>query len=96
MLFVAAGIDKPQNLDRRKENRRAHLNYLNGLGACVKVAGALLAADQETPIGSMLILEGENEDEIQALLAKDPYKLADLFERVEVRPWRQAVGQPLT
>jgi len=95
MLFAAVCIDKPQSLDTRRANRPAHLAYLSGLGARVKIAGALLAPDQETPIGSMIILEGEREEEIRALLAKDPYALADLFERVDVRPWRQAVGQPL-
>ena len=96
MLFVATCIDKPQGLPKRKENRPAHLDYLNGLGARVKIAGALLAPDQETPVGSMLIFEAESEEDIRALLAKDPYTLADLFERVEVTPWRQAVGQALT
>ena len=96
MLFVASCIDKPQSLEKRKENRSAHLAYLYGLGARVKLAGALLGPDRETPIGSMVIFEGESEAEIRALLAKDPYALADLFERVEVTPWRPAVGQPLT
>ena len=96
MLFVASCIDKPQSLEKRKENRSAHLAYLNGLGARVKLAGALLGPDRETPIGSMVIFEGESEAEIRALLAKDPYARADLFERVEVTPWRPAVGQPLT
>jgi len=62
----------------------------------VKIAGALLASDRDTPIGSMVIFEGESEEEIRALLAKDPYALAGLFETVTVKPWRQGVGQPLT
>jgi len=96
MLFVATCIDKPPSLETRKENRPAHLAYLNGLGARVKIAGALLSSDCETPIGSMVIFEGESEEEIRALLAKDPYALAGLFETVTVKPWRQGVGQPLT
>ena len=96
MLFVATCIDRPRSVEKRKENRPAHLAYLNGLGARVKIAGALLASDCETPVGSMVIFEGQSEEDIRALLAKDPYALADLFERVEVTPWRPAVGQPLT
>lgn len=95
MLFAATCIDKPQGLDKRKENRPAHLAFLKGLGDRVRIGGALLGPDQETPVGSMLIFEGESEAEIRALLAKDPYALAGLFERVELRAWRQAVGQPL-
>ena len=40
MLFIATCIDKPLSVDKRKENRPAHLAYLNGLGARVKIAGA--------------------------------------------------------
>jgi uncharacterized protein YciI len=95
MLFVATCIDKPSSLETRKDNRAAHLAYLKEVGSRVKIAGALLGADLQTPVGSMLIFEGESEDDIRTLLAKDPYALAGLFESVGVTPWRQAVGQSL-
>jgi uncharacterized protein len=95
MLFVATCTDKPDSLSLRMENRPAHLAYLNGLGARVRAGGALLTPDRNSVVGSMLILEGENDAEISALLAKDPYALAGLFAHVDVKPWRQAVGAPL-
>jgi uncharacterized protein len=96
MLFVATCVDKPDSADKRMENRAAHLAYLNGLGSRVKIGGALLAAeDHRTPIGSMIVFEAESEDDVLALLAKDPYSLAGLFESVSVKPWRPAVGQSL-
>jgi uncharacterized protein len=61
----------------------------------VRTGGALLGPDHQTPVGSMIIFEGESEDDILALLAKDPYSMAGLFESVSVKPWRQAVGQAL-
>jgi uncharacterized protein len=95
MLFVATCLDKPHSLDKRMESRPAHLAYLNGLGSRVKIGGALLAADHTTPIGSMIIFEAASEDEVLALLAKDPYSSAGLFESVSMRPWRPGVGQSL-
>ncbi len=95
MLFIATCVDKPHSVEKRKGNRPAHLAYLNGLGAKVKTGGALLGPDHQTPVGSMIIFEGESEDDILALLAKDPYSRAGLFESVSVKPWRQAVGQAL-
>ena len=95
MLFVATCVDKPDIADKRMENRPAHLAYLNGLGAQVKIGGALLAPDHKTPVGSMIVFEAESEAEVRALLAEDPFSLAGLFEGVSVRPWRQGVGQPL-
>ena len=95
MLFIATCVDKPHSLDLRLANRPTHLDYIKGLGAKLRAAGAMLAEDLQTPMGSMLIFEGESPAEIEALLAEDPYAKAGLFESVTVRPWRQAVGQPL-
>ena len=96
MLFVATCIDKPDGMDKRMENRPAHLAFLNGLGSRVKIGGALLAADCRTPVGSMIVFEADSEADVQALLAADPYSIAGLFESVDVKPWRQGVGQSLT
>ena len=95
MLFVATCTDKPDSMPLRVDTRPAHLAYLDGLGAKVRAGGALLTPDQKAVLGSMLILEGETEAEIAALLAQDPYAKAGLFASVEIKPWRQAVGAPL-
>ena len=95
MLFIATCLDKPESLETRKANRPAHLAYLNGLGPRMKIGGAFLAPDHQTPIGSMIIFEGESESEVMALLAEDPYARAGLFDSVSVKPWRPAVGQSL-
>jgi hypothetical protein len=84
MPFIAACVDKPHNLDRRKENRAAQLACLNGLGARVKTGGAFFGPHRQTPVGSMILFEGENEKDIFALLDKDPYSRAGLFKSVSV------------
>ena len=73
MLFIATCVDKPQSLDMRLANRPAHLAYLDGLGSRVKIGGAILADDLKTPVGSMLIFEGDSETDIRTILAEDPY-----------------------
>lgn len=95
MLFIATCLDKAHSLETRLENRPAHLAYLNGLGGRVKIGGAILAPDHQTPLGSMIIFQGESENDVLALLAEDPYAKAGLFESVTVKPWRPAVGQTL-
>ncbi len=95
MLFLVTCVDSPHSLEKRLANRSAHLAYLGALGAKLKIGGAILSDDLMAPVGSMLILEGESEAEIQAILAADPYTVAGLWESVTVRPWLQAVGQPL-
>jgi len=96
MLFVATCRDKPESMGLRLANRPAHLAYLTSLGARVKAGGALLTPDQQAVVGSLLIFEGDSDEEIAELLANDPYALAGLFESVDIKPWRQAVGAPLS
>ena len=59
--------------------RPAHLAFLEKHAASVKLGGPFLEGDK--PVGSMLILECDNEAAARALLAEDPYAEAGLFER---------------
>ena len=96
MLFLALCADKPDTMPLRLATRPAHLDYLNGLGAKVRVGGAMLSEDKQTVLGSVLIFEAETEAEVRAWLAEDLYAKAGLFASVEVRPFRQAVGVSLS
>jgi uncharacterized protein YciI len=40
----------------------------------------------------MFILEAADIEAARAFSAADPYTLAGLFERVEIRPWRRTLG----
>lgn len=91
MLFMVAAFDKPGMLEMRLRIRPEHLDYLKSLGESVKMGGAMLN-DGEQPLGSLLIIEAEDRQAIDALLGDDPYSKAGLFERVDIRPWRPALG----
>jgi uncharacterized protein len=90
-LFVLTGFDHPGALDKRLAARPDHLAYLERRAAMVKLAGPLLGADDQV-IGSLLIVEAESRAEVEAFAAGDPYGMAGLFERVEIRGFRVSVG----
>jgi uncharacterized protein YciI len=46
-------------------------------------------------VGSMLIIEAENRDGVEAVLTQDPYRKAGLFDSIEVRGWRWVIGFPI-
>jgi uncharacterized protein YciI len=94
MHFVAICLDKPGSLETRLAHRAAHLEYLRKHSKAIRTCGPLLADDGETMIGSMLILDAPNRTSAQAILAEDPYKLANLFASTELRPWRWVIGTP--
>lgn len=93
MLFCVLCFDKPNAGGLRAENREAHLAYMKNFGDRIKALGPFLSEDAEGMIGSLYIIEAENRDEVEAIVAKDPYVEADLFYRSEIHPWRHVAGQ---
>jgi uncharacterized protein YciI len=89
-LFAILCKDKPGALETRLATRPVHLDYLNQSKG-LKLAGALLGDDGD-PIGSLLIVEAEDLAAAQAQADNDPFTGAGVFESVEVRPWRLAIG----
>lgn len=94
MYFAISCIDKPGALDLRMENRLAHMEYLTALSAVVKFAGPYLGEDGETMNGSLIIIEADDRMDAETFLANDPYAKAKLFESVEIRAWKWAIGNP--
>lgn len=94
MYFAVICRDKPGALSVRMESRPAHLEYLKAHSAQIPIGGPLMSADGQTPCGSLIVVEAEDEAAARALLDADPYNEAGLFESVTVQPWRWVVGKP--
>jgi len=94
MLFVLICTDKPGALELRKANRDAHLEFIKGLGDTIKLGGPIITEDGEGMTGSLLVLEADSRQAVEDIAAEDPYAKADLFETVDIRPWKWTVGNP--
>jgi uncharacterized protein len=94
MLFAVTCLDKPGHAHVRAANRAAHLAYLAEHAAAFRIAGPFIGEDGATMVGSLLIVEAEDETALSAILAADPYAAAGLFASVECRPWKWVVGAP--
>ena len=92
MLFVIHAIDREGDGSLRQANREAHLTFLGGSGDRVKLGGPMLSEDGSRMVGAMLVIEAESLQEAKDWAANDPYKKADLFTCVDIRPWKAAVG----
>ena len=94
MLFAAMCHDKPDGLSVRLATRDAHVAWLKGMGARVRIAGPFLDETGEIMQGSIVVIEAEDLAAAKATFAEDPYAKAGLFASVEIRPWRWVVGAP--
>jgi uncharacterized protein len=90
MLFSLNCVDKPADgLAIRKENRPAHLEYLEANIGLIKYAGPTLTDDGETPTGSLLIIDVADKAAAEAFAAGDPYAQAGVFESVTIKATKQ-------
>jgi uncharacterized protein YciI len=90
-LFVISWTDKPGALQTRLDAREAHLAHLSKYPGMVRLGGPFLDAEGAMA-GSMLVVEAESLEAVQAFHDADPYKAAGLFETSTIRPWRITVG----
>ena len=88
MLFVIIGHDAPDGAQKRPAVRPAHLEHLRPLSEAgrVKLAGPFL-----DKTGSLIVVEAESLAEVWALVARDPYVIEGVFNRVEVKPFQQVL-----
>lgn len=97
MHFAIIAYDKPGALQLRLTMRDKHRDYLHGdlsrFHAQVVFGGPLLSPDQETPIGTLIVIEADTIDAARTVLAEDPYSRSGLFDRVDIMPWRFAIGK---
>jgi uncharacterized protein YciI len=90
MLIALIAKDKSGALQTRKDNRDAHLAYIDSTGV-VAQAGPLLDEAGEMA-GSLVILDVTDMTAAQDWAANDPYAKAGLFESVELVAWNKVIG----
>lgn len=91
-LFVMYGLDGPQGPELRRTTRPAHLEWINLNAARVQAAGPMMSEDGSRPVGSLLIIEANDLPDAEAFLSQDPYTIAGLWARADVRPFNWIAG----
>jgi uncharacterized protein YciI len=98
MWYAIVGIDVTDSLDRRKSARTEHLQRLETLKSegRLLLAGPFPAIDAEDPgpagfDGSLVVAEFDSLEAARAWADADPYVEAGVYERVDVRPFKQVL-----
>lgn len=89
MLFALIARDKPDALQTRLDNREEHIAYMER-SEIVSQAGPLLD-DQENMIGSLIVFDVEDKQQVDDWIAGDPYTQAGLFESTELILWKKVI-----
>ena len=91
MQYVVHALDFPDALERRLAVREAHLEGVRHMKAHgpFHLGGALLD-DEGRMVGSMMLIEMEDDAAVQAWLRDEVYVTGRVWDKVEVRPLRAA------
>ncbi len=85
MQFVVNAHDGKNMLEKRMEVRPRHLENMTRNKEHVICAGGILD-EAGKPIGSVLVLDFESRDQLDAYLAGEPYIIEKVWEDVKVEP----------
>ena len=97
MYFVIFATDKPGMEVVRTAVRPQHRVYLRNPGqhpVKALLGGPTLSRDQSTMNGTLLVIEAECIEHVEAFVHDDPYTAADIFERMYILPWYCGLGSP--
>ena len=84
--YAVLCLDRPNGEATRTATRSAHLSWLRESGR-IHMAGPLLSPEEgEARIGTLLVVNGDDADDVERWAASDPYCEAGLFADVLVAP----------
>ncbi len=90
MPYIIETFDKPNSLAMRKENRDAHLQFLDENKAALIACGAKLNDDGSDQGGGLYIVAVESAEEARAFIEQDPFFKIGLFGDIKITRWRKA------
>ena len=73
MQYLVIAYDNDNALERRLESREAHISGAKKLMAEGKIINAGALIEEDKMVGSTLLIDFENEDEIDEWLENEPY-----------------------
>lgn len=91
VTYVIHAYDYPDSLAHRMVVRPAHFDFVRQLKARGQfILGGALLNDADQMIGSMLILSFDTDEQLQQYLLTDPYIVENVWEKIDVKPFREA------
>jgi len=95
MLYAVWALDKAGALTERQRVRAEHRARLRAPAphaVVVRLAGPLLAPDEQTMCGTLLVVEAESLDAVRTFVDDDPYVRAGVYGSVQITAWHCGLG----
>ena len=94
MLYIIYQEDGPGSKELRETHKPAHFAYLEEHKDILVLGGAMLADDDASRIGSVLILNVPDRAAAEAFSANEPLRKAGTFASVKITRMRRGQRNP--
>jgi uncharacterized protein len=98
MLFVIHALDKPGEMPRRAKHyrdHRIHLDQAETHHVDVVTAGTLIGEDNQTPCGSIFVIDAADRASAERFVRSDPYHLNGVWQQFQIHGYSQKRGTPI-
>jgi uncharacterized protein len=91
-LITAYDFTDTGALKRRMDVRPHHIDNIKEMKASGNfVVGGAMLNEEGNPIGSVMILQFETEEQLTAWQQNEPYVIQQVWENVDIKPFKVAV-----
>jgi uncharacterized protein YciI len=90
-MKFAALIDYGPDLSKIAEIRPTHRQYL---GELLKNGKLAISGPFVDDSGALIVYEAESKEEVEAIIASDPFAKVGVFATWTIRPWNVVMGNP--
>ncbi len=84
MQYIIRSLDKTDSLSIRLANRDKHVEYVKSQSVRLLLAGPLIDDISGDPIGTLLIVEASERNDVENYAENDPYNKAGLFKESQI------------
>ena len=91
MPYVISFVDDPDVLEKKKQLRDTHLDYVKSNAHRIITSGGFFPDDDDFPNGGLIILDVETRREAVDYIENDPFFVSGIFSEYTIRRWKKFV-----
>ena len=91
MPFAISFVDAPDVLEKKRQIRSVHIDYVMQNVGRIITSGGYFPDDDDFPNGGLIILDVATRQEAEDYIKSDPFLLNGIFNEYTIRRWKKFV-----
>ncbi|MEV0177845.1 YciI family protein [Streptomyces sp. NPDC050625] len=95
MLWAIHCLDAPGTAELRAAQRPAHSARLRATPVRPVLYGPLVDTDGTTAVGSLIVVEAANREQVEEYAFADPFAVSGVWERIDIQAFTPSQRSPV-